>query len=286
MGTRIAYGVLLTGLAFGMFYGDHVIGSPFPFLLVVSLLLGVIGSVEFVRMIPLPRRPRWTVVSVAAVLLLLSHWAALTAGQTPATPFHGILVFGLVIVLLICVEMSEFREPGEAVNRLGISTLIVVYLGVLPGFLIDIRLSQTDPLLGTLGLVLAVFVPKGCDIGAYFTGSLIGRHRMSPVLSPKKTWEGTAGGIATSVVVALAVQAYHPVIPGGWVGAAAFGVAVGALGLVGDLAESMIKRDCGVKDASRLIPGFGGVLDVIDSIIFAAPLVHLWLRVGRPLPPG
>jgi len=268
-----------------MFYGDHVIGRPHPFLLIVSLLLGVLGSIEFVRMIPQPRRPLWPIVTLGVLVLLLPHWVCLNLGS-PAPPSSEVLLFALWITLLFCAEMRRFGETGEAVNRLGNAMLVVAYLGVLPGFLIDIRLFQTDALTGTLGLILAVFVPKGCDIGAYFTGCLIGRHRMSPVLSPKKTWEGTVGGIATSIVVALAVQAYHPVIPGGWFSAAAFGAAVGGLGLVGDLAESMIKRDCGVKDASHLIPGFGGVLDVIDSIIFAAPLVYLWLHVGQPLPTG
>lgn len=286
MGTRIVYGSLLTILAVGMFYGDHEIGWPYPFLLCVSLLLGVLGSAEFVRMIPLVRRPRWSIVAGSIVLMLLPHWIGLWSKLLPTAPSSWLLPIGLVLVLLFMAEMIHFREPGNAVNRLGNAALIVMYLGVLPGFLIDIRLTQYDALTGTLGLVLAVFVPKSCDIGAYFTGSLIGRHRMSPVLSPKKTWEGTAGGVTLSILVALAVQAYHPIIPGGWLSAAAFGAAVGVAGLIGDLAESMIKRDCGVKDAAQLIPGFGGVLDVIDSIIFAAPLVYLWLGVGRPLPAG
>ena len=132
--------------------------------------------------------------------------------------------------------------------------------------------------LGSVALALAIFVPKGCDIGAYFTGRLIGRHRMTPVLSPKKTWEGAAGGLAFAVAIAFALNAFRPVIPGGTAGIVGFGLTVGLAGMLGDLAESLIKRDCERKDASQAVPGFGGVLDVVDSILFAAPVAYWWLH--------
>jgi phosphatidate cytidylyltransferase len=102
---------------------------------------------------------------------------------------------------------------------------------------------------------------------------------MAPVLSPKKTWEGLAGGLALSALVAVAINrlAAAPPVRGGAPLAAAFGVAVGAAGVLGDLAESFLKRDCRLKDASHVVPGFGGVLDVIDSILFAAPVAFAWL---------
>jgi phosphatidate cytidylyltransferase len=102
---------------------------------------------------------------------------------------------------------------------------------------------------------------------------------MAPVLSPKKTWEGLAGGLALSALVAVVINRLlpAPVVRGGEVGAAAFGVAVGGAGVLGDLAESFVKRDCRQKDASQVVPGFGGVLDVIDSVLFAAPVAYAWL---------
>jgi phosphatidate cytidylyltransferase len=124
-----------------------------------------------------------------------------------------------------------------------------------------------------------MFMPKVCDIGAYFTGKALGRHRMTPVLSPGKTWEGLAGGMIASVAFALAFNVRWPVL-GGHLTAIGFGLTVGAAGVLGDLAESLIKRDCGRKDASHVVPGFGGVLDVIDAVLFAAPVACLWLRGG------
>ena len=142
---------------------------------------------------------------------------------------------------------------------------------------------------------MAIFVPKCGDMAAYFTGRLLGRHRMTPAISPKKTWEGFAGGIVGAVVVALilnhfylkellegkfmsAFQIDETVLHGGDWAALGFGLTVGLAGVLGDLAESLIKRDCRRKDAADTVPGFGGVLDVIDSILFAAPVAYLWLR--------
>ena len=132
-----------------------------------------------------------------------------------------------------------------------------------------------------LGLALAIFIPKCCDIGAYTAGRMVGRHRMTPVISPGKTWEGLAGGLVTAVAAAVALNRLGPVLPGEGpasdVAAAGFGLTVGGAGVLGDLAESLIKRQYRQKDASHVMPGFGGVLDVVDSILFAAPVAYCWL---------
>jgi phosphatidate cytidylyltransferase len=99
---------------------------------------------------------------------------------------------------------------------------------------------------------------------------------MSPVLSPKKTWEGFAGGVIASALAALGINRAFPMLACD-LSALGFGVVVGIAGVLGDLAESLIKRDCQRKDASQVVPGFGGVLDVIDSIVFAAPMAYGWI---------
>ena len=101
---------------------------------------------------------------------------------------------------------------------------------------------------------------------------------MAPTLSPKKTWEGLIGGLILSAAAAVAIH-HLTLLHGGYWNAAAFGLVVGGVGALGDLAESMIKRDCRRKDASQVMPGFGGVLDVVDSLLTAAPVAYLWLRV-------
>src|SRR5205807_2466319 len=159
----------------------------------------------------------------------------------------------------------------------------VAYLGLLPSFLAQLRWpagvgDERFSEAGTLSLALAVFVPKCADVGAYFAGRLFGRHAMAPVLSPKKTWEGAAGGLAASVAAAIGMDRIGsaPVLANLWA-EAGFGVTVGLAGMLGDLAESLLKRDCRQKDASHVVPGFGGVLDVVDSVVFAAPVAYCWL---------
>ena len=149
----------------------------------------------------------------------------------------------------------------------------VAYLALLPSFLAQLRWLPN----GATALALCIFVPKSCDIGAYFTGRGLGRHRMTPVLSPKKTWEGLAGGLVTAMLVALGINHYGAVLSGP-LSALGFGLVVGGAGVLGDLAESLIKRDCQRKDASDVVPGFGGVLDVIDAVVFAAPVAYGWIR--------
>ena len=133
---------------------------------------------------------------------------------------------------------------------------------------------------GTVALALAIFVPKCCDIGAYSIGRLIGRHKMTPVLSPKKTWEGLAGGLALAAAAAVLLNRLGG-LGYGDPAAACLGLTVGGAGVLGDLAESLVKRDFQHKDASQVVPGFGGVLDVVDSIVFAAPVSYCWLRLCR-----
>jgi phosphatidate cytidylyltransferase len=171
--------------------------------------------------------------------------------------------------------MSRYRgEPGQAVPRLGATLLAVAYLGVLPCFFVQLRFIDGD----YTGLILAlvILVPKCNDVAAFFTGTFIGRHKMTPLLSPKKTWEGFAGGMIGGTLVAVIVGLSAPIFRGGVLEAVAFGLVAGIAGVLGDLAESLLKRDCQTKDASQNIPGFGGLLDVIDSVLFAAPVAYLW----------
>jgi phosphatidate cytidylyltransferase len=181
------------------------------------------------------------------------------------------------------VEMATFHVPGESVARVSLVVWIAAYLGLLPSFLVQLRwlpdLETSFPnQRATAALMLAIFVPKCGDIGAYFTGRFLGRHRMAPTLSPKKTWEGAAGGVTASVLAAVGIDRLGPVVRGGWTSAALLGAVLGIVGIVGDLAESLIKRDCRQKDASQVVPGFGGVLDVVDSIVFTAPVAYWWIR--------
>jgi phosphatidate cytidylyltransferase len=280
--TRLWMGALLVALTVGVVVVDNLLAPVYPFLFLLVLALALVACFELLRLIPIERRPTAWLCYVAVAGLIAANWAAHLA-EAPAwlnlDPWQWVLgVFTAVVLAAFLVEMAGFREAGHSVVRIALTVWIASYLGVLPSFLAQLRWLAPEKHVATLSLVLAVFVPKCCDIGAYFTGRLLGRHRMAPVLSPKKTWEGVAGGLALSVVAAIGLSRLGPpVLPGIWA-EAGFGLTVGLAGMLGDLAESLIKRDFLQKDASQAMPGFGGVLDVVDSIVFAAPVAYGWLR--------
>jgi phosphatidate cytidylyltransferase len=288
--TRLWMGAMLVALSVGVLALDRYAAPYYPFLFVLASVLSLVAAYEFLCLLDDERRPPTWLALGGVLVLLFANWLPHLPGAPAglADPWQLIGgTFAAIVLSAFIREMAVFREPGQATTRIAMTVCIAAYLGLLPSFFVQLRWLEYGPdqagdvPRGTLALALAIFVPKFCDVGAYFTGRFLGRHKATPVLSPKKTWEGFAGGLATSVVTALVIHGLGPVFPGGdlaWLSAVAFGLVVGLVGIFGDLAESLIKRDCQKKDASQVMPGFGGVLDVVDSIVFAAPVVYRWLR--------
>lgn len=303
--TRLWMGALLIALAVGALVVDQWLAPWYPFLLLLVLGLGLAACHELLNLLGPERRPTPWLAYAAVALLVVANWPPhlltperiydppSSTGLHPAyyvhvvqswTPANWLIaVLAAVALTAFLVEMMTFREPGHSVERIALAVWIAVYLGLLPSFLVQLRWlddeTYGDAAAGTWALALAIFVPKTCDIGAYFTGRLLGRHPMTPVLSPKKTWEGAAGGLILAALVAVAIGWQRPrLFDDSVVSMIGFGVVVGLAGMLGDLAESLLKRDCRQKDASHVVPGFGGVLDVVDAIIFAAPVAYAWLR--------
>jgi phosphatidate cytidylyltransferase len=185
---------------------------------------------------------------------------------------------GCAITLVVSLAyFSRNKSTDGVIAGAGGVLLSLVYLGFMFGFVLAIRREHSA------WVVLWVLaVTKSCDIGAYFTGRALGRHKLIPWLSPGKTWEGLAGGVALSAIVAfvgLSLLRDAHLNPGGvhTVEAIAMGAVLGLVGQVGDLLESLLKRDAGTKDSGSSIPGFGGLLDVMDSPILVAPVAYWWL---------
>jgi phosphatidate cytidylyltransferase len=182
-----------------------------------------------------------------------------------------------VVVLLASLGFNSRNKTVEGVVAAAGGTLLsFVYLGLMFGFILAIRREHS-----VWVLFWVILVAKACDIGAYFTGRAIGRHKLIHWLSPGKTWEGLAGGVALAAAVGVgglwALRACGVEGPAPWTGALA-GVLFGLTGQLGDLIESLFKRDAGVKDSSAVLPGFGGVLDVLDSPLLVAPVAYWWLH--------
>lgn len=280
-------GAILVVMTAGVLLVDERLKPLSPFLLGLLVILSCVACHEMLMLLPAARRPPSALCYGAVLSLIGINWyfpiESLVEGfvhQPSREEWFGIAgVFAGIVLAAFLVEMARFRESGESLNRIALTVLIVAYLGLLPCFLAQLR--WTVQTVGgheqTLRLAFAIFVPKCCDIGAYFTGRFLGRHKMAPVLSPKKTWEGAAGGIATAVLATVGINRLGPVLPS-LVSEMGFGITVGIAGMLGDLAESLIKRDCQQKDASQVVPGFGGVLDVVDAVLFGAPVAYMWFR--------
>lgn len=195
-------------------------------------------------------------------------------------------IFSVAVLAGFVVAIVRYQQPGRVVVNLALSILALAYVGLLLSFVVQLRLFGTN-VQGLLALVSMIAVVKMCDTGAYTVGRLIGRHKMAPQLSPGKTWEGAAGGLLFAVIGAWAAFALlAPHLNGRpsesleacrWI---SYGLIVGVAGMLGDLAESLLKRNAGRKDSSPWMPGFGGVLDVLDSILFAAPVAYLCWAAG------
>lgn len=182
----------------------------------------------------------------------------------------------MAVLAVSIVFFARYKTVEGVVAATGGALLAYVYLGLMFGFLVAIRREHS-----VWALLWVVMVTKACDIGAYFTGTAIGRHKLIPWLSPGKTWEGLAGGVTLSCIAGAAGAgllgvAWQPV--GTVVIVAGVAGLLGLVGQGGDLLESVLKRDAGVKDSGRSIPGFGGILDVIDSPLLVGPFAYWWLR--------
>jgi phosphatidate cytidylyltransferase len=191
---------------------------------------------------------------------------------------HGIGTAPLLALatIVFAIRILGEREANKRLDTLAWTLFGVVYIPFMLSFLVRSVLIH-EPLHGT-GLLLAVWliaVAKFCDVGALLTGLAIGRHKMAPQISPKKTWEGAVGGIATSMAMGAGLaHLFAPQLPGNFTPllAAIVDLPIAALAIISDLVESIIKRHTDTKDAGATIPGIGGVFDLSDSLILTSPV--------------
>src|SRR5216684_2189636 len=237
LSTRLWMGTILAVLTAGVLVLDQSFAPWFPFLFAFLALTAMLGCHELLNLLPAEQRPLAWFCYPAVFALILANWPAHLWNRDAWPWVLG--TFVAVVLSAFLAEMATFREPGESVTRIALTLWIATYLGLLPSFFAQLRWlkgSGEGIPNSTLALALAIFVPKGCDIGAYFTGRLLGRHRMTPVLSPKKTWEGFAGGMVAAVGVAVGIGQLGPVLHDSIWRAVGFGLTVGVAGVLGDLA--------------------------------------------------
>ena len=190
-----------------------------------------------------------------------------TEGYVTTEPFYIVIACLFTFVLLF-----TRRENSQALASIAVTMFGLLYIAWFFSFFIKLKFLPH----GSLLVTFLILVTKMGDVGAYFIGRSFGRHNLIPRISPNKTVEGTVGGLAFSVGSALAGKLYLPNFS--FPHLLTLGILLGILAQVGDLAESLIKRDCAVKDAGNNISGFGGMLDIIDSLLFTVPIFYFYVR--------
>ncbi len=186
-------------------------------------------------------------------------------------------------MLLIFVRQLVVQPPdqGCGLQSMGGTFLGLVYVACLFNFFTRILMAW-GPLEGRRLLFYMITVVKITDVGAYFFGTVFGRHKLMPRVSPAKSWEGVAGGMACAVLVSMAFQLHTGgdmgVLRMTYIDAVILGLLLAVTGILGDLFESLLKRSAGVKDAGSLFEGMGGILDLMDSLLLAAPVMYFYSR--------
>jgi phosphatidate cytidylyltransferase len=294
---RIAMGMAVAAVFIGLAWADATGlagAAPAWWLLPVVVAIAIGGVDELVKLcgtrdLFLPSwllRPAAVAVPLAAACGAQAFSAATAMAAPTAALGWAAGTLAAALGALFAVEVAGYRPQGRAAERLAAATFILVYLGLPLAFMVSLRLVCVENLgpeqrgpahLGIVPLLSLVAVVKAGDVAAYAVGSLVGRNHMAPVLSPGKTWEGAAASLAGSLAAAWLVlegsgldAATRPW--GGWI---VYGLAVGLAGMLGDLAESLLKRDAGSKDSGISLGCLGGVLDLVDSLLFAAPVAWL-----------
>jgi phosphatidate cytidylyltransferase len=246
-------------------------GGPLYFGLIA--LLALLGLNEFYRLVRMYKPLALAGFLSVGLMLALAWWG---------TPLALLGAIGATVALSALVGMMIGPRPGVTA-RVGVTVLGALCVGLGFAFLLLMRqlTFAEQPEFGRDMVLTVVFGTWAGDTVAYFTGKYFGSTPMTPVLSPKKTWEGFAGGLIGTILIVVLIGLYTALGP---LQSLILGATIGVLGPVGDLFESLVKRDVHIKDSGRGIPGHGGVLDRFDALLFALPACYYLARLLDLLP--
>jgi len=242
-----------------------LVKDVFVVLVVVAVLVGTseLSTALSQRHLAVPRTP------------VLVGGALLVAATHVLGPAAALVVHGLTCLAVLVWRVAEGRDG--AVRDVAAGLLVLSWLPLLASFAV-LMLAEPD---GQLRVVVFVAAVIASDIGGYAAGVMLGRHPLAPSVSPKKSWEGLAGSVALSLVVGAVLVVV--LLDGPWWAGVLLGGLVGVTATFGDLAESMLKRDLGIKDMGSTLPGHGGLMDRLDSLLVTAPVVWLVLALLVPV---
>ena len=238
--------------------------EPLPWFTILASICGLLAVYEFYKVTGVTGIIALAVFGIIWTLLFIiePHWNYDSA-------ILVLLASAIVISLILRVPIRSIKF---SLTEWLWSLTGIIYIGLLLGFLVALRIDA-----GREWLYLFIFCTFGSDTFAYFIGRAIGSHKLAPGISPGKTWEGAIGGLFGSVIVALLFTLSTPVkIPIGYGEAILLGLLISIIGQIGDLAESKLKRYKGIKESGTIMPGHGGILDRLDSILLAGLAVYIY----------
>jgi len=262
--------IIIVGLLIG--FANHPIIKT---LLVLTVaILTAVGVWEYAQLAQAKGiRPAKTLMIIVSIVVVLTFYAAL------AYPAWSKFALPITVLGFISFFIAHFRKCENALLQVAVEFFGVCYLSIPFSFILAILYPPVATEDGRFWLFYLIAVTKSTDVGGYFVGKLFGRRPLAPQLSPKKTIEGAIGGLCFATLLSLLFASISPLIGShlSFFGAAWLGALIGILAQVGDLAESVLKRDALVKD-SNSIPGIGGILDMVDSVLLTAPVVYFFIH--------
>lgn len=236
--------------------------TPFQFSLLI-FLVSLLGLDEFYRMALPSRRGEGRVAALAGACTVFTVFAG--------NPLVSLMALTFLVLTFCLIALFRLKEIRQAAGDAGLVLMGFLYVPLLLSHLVMIRMLPN----GVSWLFLIMVIVMSGDSAAYYVGSSFGKTKLYPAVSPKKSVEGSLGGLGGSLVGALLSRAiYFPELT--IVDCIATALLLGVLGQLGDLFESLIKRSCGVKDSGTIFPGHGGILDRLDSILFAGPVAFYY----------
>jgi phosphatidate cytidylyltransferase len=243
--------------------------EPLPWFTILVAVVGLLACLEFYRISGVSKTLPLTVFGLLFTVLFIGYPHCTFASVLPV-----LLTTAVVLSMIILVVM---RKKEGAFSSWAWMMGGILYIGWLLGLLVTLRLD-----VGRDWLYLVLFTTFGSDTAAYFIGRAFGKRKLAPGISPGKTWEGAAAGVFGGVIIALLFTFSSPwQLPLNYLEAILLGAVISIFGQFGDLAESLYKRSFGVKDSGSIMPGHGGILDRIDSILFAGAVVYGYLVLVR-----
>jgi phosphatidate cytidylyltransferase len=277
---------ILTALvALPILIASIVLPSYFPrqgwanwlFILLAALAI-VAGLYEFYL---LSKKQELKADAQIAFLGAAAFFIAFLFDAPTKAPDSLLIITALFLMLVFISQMFRFQADfTKMMSGIGVTALGVFYVVFLGGFLVSMRVGFEDTTVLNLSTKLLGYfflVNMGSDVGAYFAGSNFGKHKLAPKISPGKTWEGLVGGIVMSMAFAALVTFwFFPELP--YHISISLAALMAIVGVGGDLAESALKRGAGTKDAANILPGHGGLLDRLDSLLFNAPILYYFAR--------